>query len=222
MEEEITQKKEAKDNKLVKMGSIFGIGLLFVILVIISVQNKNFPIKWIIIVGILISVIGLISFYSAELLNKFSKLKNKEDDETTLPKVVDREILLARLHESITNPNMRNHIIKYIPRTFDYGKNQIQEFFVTLKYSDDKYGKNIYVYINKHYPKDEVSIIHGNSSMSQRNTTANKISRTPEVSPGIDKITRLDPTSGVIITHTKPTLKKIEKQKKEEHEGDIN
>ena len=78
--EEDVKKKSTKMKLLAPLFSV----ILIVILILVKRQNPDFPIGYVILIGVVIFFIGGIAFFGLEISNKFRQLSDKEKKKSIL------------------------------------------------------------------------------------------------------------------------------------------
>jgi len=127
--------------------------IFLVVLIIVKTQSPNFPLGYVILIGSIIIIIGAILFFSFNIAQSFSKLKDLDKDKNKLPEPAEIGVLWQKAMIALTNNIYRDHIKEYI-QTINHsvGKNTkslVVEFQVKSLYRP---RLKCCILINANYP----------------------------------------------------------------------
>ncbi len=149
MEDKEKSNKEKRMKIIVPIISFSILMLLF----FIKSQNPNFALKYVVIIGVIVFVLGSIAFWGAEITNKISIFKKQEKEKNIIPAPASQQVLWEKVKYCLTNEIYRDHI-KDVVNTINHsvGKNNklLVLQFITTTLNNPKKLCNIF--INANYP----------------------------------------------------------------------
>ena len=107
--EEKTEKAKSSSERLLKIWSA-GIGIFLLIsLVVIKVQNPDFPLKWVILIGGVVLIVCLFIFFSFAIFRKSNKDDEKNKTIRGLPQPASLATLRGISENALINRHFMNH-----------------------------------------------------------------------------------------------------------------
>jgi len=211
-------KEENKKSTLFKiLTPIFVVFFIFV-LILVKRQNPDFPIGYVILIGIIIIVIGAAVFFSFDIFHRVQQIKDKEKNKIKLPEPAAIDVLWAAAMKALPNHIYRDHIKEYVGTiNHSIGKNMkslVVEFKVRTLY---EYGKECSILINANYPKRLPTVLFDPDKF-QLSKAIQSMSFDPE-DPANEEETTLHNTMTGVTSRTKkktfnrPTKDKLPAQK---------
>ena len=205
---EIIKKEKSSKETLVRWFSVIFVLLTIGVLIVVKWQRPDFPFKWIILIGIPLSVIGVVAFFSFSIYGKYQHYKEKAEKEE-MPKAAPPEIIIKKLYDSVTNTNLRNHIKEYTHREYNINKNKIYVFCARLLYNDPSLGEFAYVIINANFIDTIPTIVSGKTQERTLRHWINMKSINPEAEPEVERVESFNPlTQTFMKTEKKTPIKK--------------
>lgn len=159
-EEVEKEKRKDKRNLFRWVGIIISIAM-FVVLYFVKRNNETFPLGWVIIIAIAITIFGGVMMFMFNIYDKIKGEKKEEYDEEKLPPPID--VIEARQRAEILlrdDPLFFDYIEKiYSEGTEEFGEGNIKSQIYTLE-AQGLYDKRKYVIsINCHFPKKKYKIL---------------------------------------------------------------
>jgi len=214
-EEKEVEKVEVKTSKEKLFRYLIGIAafVTIAILIIVKIQNQDFPLIWFFIVGGGFILLLLIPYIYQKVIEAINKGKGKEKSDE-LPEPASQEELWGIAKKSLTNENYQNHIREHLKTVLHtVGKNLIYEFKV-----ETLYGNQVcHIIINAHFP-DRIPGVLFEPDKYELNKIINSQSTNPESDPDEEVTTTENPLTGTKIETHKKIHHKKEKKKEEEKE----
>jgi hypothetical protein len=230
MAEETEQAEEKEKPKQIKKknlwfrisaGAFLAISVL--VLIVYKTQNPEFQLRNVFLIAVGLLIIGIGIFFSSELWHFFRKKRDKDEDETKLPKPASPEEMKQILKSILEAPKQvggyENHI-KYIAvqRPRDIGNNNMYHFRIVPLYRDrdpvsGKIINHFDFMFNAHYPEPAIDV---NLSNTMVKSVLNSMSKNKEDIPDVEESVSFDPLSGREVRYRKTSKKKKEKEAKKE------
>lgn len=221
--------EEAKENNPIKKK--FWTGTRIIIAVVVSIVifaltilavNKPEYIGWAVGIGAALGIIGGFGMFIPKIIHFFKGKFPEENKKSSgdVPEPASTEQILAKLNEFVVSQNFQNHLKNYTSYRYNFGKNEIYEFRVTLLYDEIEFkGNECYIYFNANYLDKIPSILPTNAGTSRRKATANFMSSSPEdFEEDIHRTESIDPLTGRQVISEKKTKRKKPKQSEKEEE----
>lgn len=185
--------------------------ILIIILVLVKIQMPDFPLGYVILIGAIILIVGLLAFFGIDIFHKLQKIRTKEKMVATLPEPVDTKLLWEKVKFALTNPIYRDHIKEYI-QTINHsvGKNAkslVVEFQVRSLYRP---RLRCSILINANYPNRLPTVLF-EPNIHQLRSAIQSMSFDPEDLPSEEETIILSPMTGTTSTIRKKTYAKKDK-----------
>jgi hypothetical protein len=221
--EEKTEKAKASTEKLLKIWSV-GIGIFLILsLIVIKVQNPDFPLKWVLIISGIVLFICLFIFFSFAIFRKSHKEEEKQKTPRGLPQPASLATLRGICESSLTNRYFANHTTGCLREYYtSAGKNHDRIYvYVTkaLYFQNMREGK-VYIIVNSHYPLDLRSVLIDPTS-TELTKCINYLSTAPEEEPNTEETSIYNPLTQTIVNTRKVEKPKELEKPKEEKKGDL-
>ena len=209
-EENIKNTKKSKEYWF----KVIGVSLVIIcglVLISLKTSDPERSMKNPLIIGGIIIVIGIISFFGNSLQKKFKDLK-KDDDER--PKIIDKEqimeILEEQAHKRWNNIKLVNGVEVIATRTIN--KNQIYAYKVNMVLDDE----SMIVVLNATYPEIEPTILSIKCHPATIKKEMNNKSINPDSEPETEESEETIDAFGKPVRKTKKITPKKKEKKKEE------
>ena len=208
----IVKEKSNKETLFKLIVSVFFV-LFWTILIYIKIQNENFKIGYFILIGVIITIVGLIFFFGFSIYRKYQNVVHKEKDEEKLPPSTSIEALKLQIESLLQGEEFRNHVKRYLSITpHNVNKNLIYDFEIEPLYVDN--GKDrINIIINSHYP-ERFPAIKFNATKQELYRVVNDSSINPEPPVQIERNKMWNPLTQTFVETEKKTPTKHEEKEK--------
>lgn len=211
----LEQPKKNKEKMMKILVPVFVV-IFIVILILVKSQNPDFPLGYVILIGVIILIVGLIAFFGFDIAHKFQKIKNKEIDKTQLPEPAEVKILWEKAKKALTNPIYRDHIKEYIQTiNWSVGKNMkslVVEFQVRSLYRS---RQRCSILINANYP-DRLPTVLFEPDIHKLRSAIQSMSFDPKDPADEEETITKNEMTGVTSTTKKKTYVKKDKDKSTE------
>ena len=108
-----TKPERGKERMMKILVPIFTV-IFIIILVLVKIQNPEFPFGYVILIGVVILIIGGVGFFGFDIAQRFQKLKKGKKDKKILPEPADTQLLWKKVQNALTNDIYQDHIKEYI------------------------------------------------------------------------------------------------------------
>jgi hypothetical protein len=219
-ENEVVVLEQANKGKMFKIIAGVIIFLTIIILGAIKVQNPDFPLKYIILIGIIVLFIGLIAYFGFDIYRKFDNYKDVSKKEDKLPPIATPEQLMKRIEGILMNEIYQNHVKEWknIKQQI-VGSNLIYDFEIVPLYTEYTNKDIFHIIINAHFI-DRIPTILINPTPNGREIfrAINMASLNPTPGVDIEKTEIFNPMTNTIVKTEKKTHKDKHKDKEKKED----
>jgi len=223
LKEEEQEKERDKTEKTLKIFSIVIGVLLLIVLIIVKVYNPNFPLFWVIILGVVVAVVSAIIYFSFTIFRWITREKEEKGEKAGgLPKAASLATLRGMSESALTNKFYANHLKKCKEEKFFHigkNKNRIYMYRAEALYTDDMKKGEVVILINAHYPEDLRTILIDPSS-SEISHAVNSLANEPEAPADEEESMIWNPVTQTYVS-SKKIIHKKQEEKKEEKKEDL-
>jgi hypothetical protein len=220
-EEVLVKEKPVDKVKTTKVLVIIGLIFSIAVMIIVKVQNPDFPFKYIIIIFAFLLVISIILFFGFDALKKYKDVLSIKTKEKKLPPVASEEVLINKVSTILSSPVYQNHIKQILNVKKEIiGRNNIYDFEILPLHSEKTKNDVIHIIINAHYI-DELHTVLYNPSRYEIIRAMNKCSTSPEPDADIERRRETDLLTGRQVMYEKKTHLGKYKRKPEKTTEDL-
>lgn len=221
--DERTEKEKSSTEKILKIWSAGIVIFLLIALVVIKIQNPDFPLVWVLIIGGIVLGIGLFIFFSFNIFRKFNKEETEKKNEKGLPQPASLATLRGLAEGALTNRYFANHTTGCLKEYYSTsGKNhdRIYVYLTKALYRDNMVEGKVYIIINAHFPLDLKSILIDPSTY-ELSKAINSLSSAPEEEPNVEDTQIWNPMTNTVVNTRKVEKQKEIEKKEETKKGDL-
>lgn len=207
-----TEVAKGNTNKTLKIFSVAFAVFVLIVLVVLKINNPDFPLVWVLAIGGAVLLICALVFFSFNIFDMFGKTDKEEKTEKGLPQPASLATLRGIAENALTNKYFANHTTGCLREYYNTaGKNHDRIYVYVTKalYSSNMKEGKVFIIINAHYPTDLKNILIDPTS-SELSKCINSLSSAPIDEPNTEETNIFNP-----ITQTYVTTKKVEKPKEE-------